>query len=26
VPVTADTRKAYGEFARAMAWAGIGRG
>lgn len=25
-PVTADTRKAYGEFARAMAWAGMNRG
>jgi hypothetical protein len=26
VPVTADTRRAYGEFARAMAWAGVNRG
>ena len=26
VPVTADTRKAYAEFARAMAWAGMNRG
>jgi hypothetical protein len=26
VPVTSDTRKSYAEFARAMAWAGIGRG
>lgn len=25
-PVTADTRKAYSEFARAMAWAGMNRG
>ncbi|NBW23526.1 MAG: hypothetical protein EBR82_87850 [Caulobacteraceae bacterium] len=26
VPVTADVRKAYAEFARAMAWAGMNRG
>ena len=26
VPVTADTRKAYAAFARAMAWAGMNRG
>ena len=26
VPVTADVRKSYGEFARAMAWAGANRG
>jgi len=26
VPVTADVRKSYGEFARAMAWAGVNRG
>ena len=26
VPVTADVRKSYAEFARAMAWAGMNRG